>query len=80
MRREALKTFNDEHKAYVLCKDANKGKGFSLNTTKRQRKLDGAIVDGLVLGVNELADGKVITAVEDISMEFEKLRQVAEMV
>ena len=34
-------------------------------TTKHQRKLGGAIVNGLVLGVNELADGKAITAVED---------------
>lgn len=37
------------------------------------------MVNGLVLGVNELADGKAITAIEDISREFEKLRRVAEM-
>lgn len=36
-------------------------------------------MNGLVLGVNELADGKAITAVEDIYREFEKLRRVAEM-
>ena len=82
MRKEELKTINDAHKAYVLCEDASKGKGISLNTdgtTKHQRKLGGAIVNGLVLGVNELADGKAITAVEDISREFEKLRRVAEV-
>ena len=37
------------------------------------------MANGLVLGVNELADGKANTAVEDISREFEKLRLVAEM-
>ena len=75
MRKEELKTINDAHKAHVLCEDASKGKGISLNTdgtTKHQRKLGGAIVNGLV-------DGKAITAVEDISKEFEKLRRVAEM-
>ena len=82
MRKKELKTINDAHKAHVLCKEASKEKGIFINTdgtTKHQRKLGGALVNGLVLGVNELADGKAITAVKDISKEFEKLRQVAEM-
>lgn len=37
------------------------------------------MANGLVLGVNVLADGKANTAVEDISREFEQLRRVAEM-
>ena len=52
MHKEELKTINDAHKAHVLCKDASKGKGTSLNTdgkTKHQRKLGGAVVNGLIL-------------------------------
>ena len=82
MRQEELKTISDAHKAHILCKDAGEGKGICLNTdgtTKQQRKIGGIVVNGLVLGVNELADGKAITAIEDISREFERLRQVAEM-
>ena len=83
MRKEELKTINDAHKAHVLCKDASEGKGIRLNTdgtTKQQKKLGGTVVNDLVLGVNELADGKAITAIEDISKEFEKLRRIAEMI
>ncbi len=64
----------------LMCyvKKPAKERGFPL-TPKHQRKLGGVIANGIVLGVNELADGKAITAVKDISMEFEKLRRVAEM-
>ena len=37
------------------------------------------MANDIVLGVNELPDGKAISAVEDISREFEKLRKVAQM-
>ena len=67
MCKEELKIINDAHKAHVLCENASKGKGIFLQTdgtTKHQWKLGGAIVNGLVLGVNELPNKKVTTAVE----------------
>ena len=70
------------HKVTILCNDSTKTKGIYLNTdgtTKHQRKLGGVVANDIVLGVNELPDGKAISAVEDISREFEKLRKVAQM-
>ena len=81
MRNEELKTICDAHKATVLCSDSGKSKGINLNTdgtTKQQRKLGGVVTNGIVLGVNELPDGKAISAIEDISKEFEKLRKIAQ--
>ena len=82
MRKNELKIISDAHKAHVFCNDASEGKGLLLNTdgtTKQQKKLNGAVVNDMVLSVNEVADGKAITAVEDLSKEFSKLRRVAEM-
>jgi len=78
MRNEELKTISNAHKATILCSDAITTKGIFLNTdgtTKQQRKLGGVVASGVVLGVNELPDGKAISAIEDISREFEKLRK-----
>ena len=82
MRRGELKTICDAHKATVPCNDSVKTKGIHLNTdgtTKQQQKLGGMMANGVVLGVNELPDGKAISAIEDISREFEKLRKTAQM-
>ncbi len=82
MRKEELKIISDAHKAHTICSDANKGKGIYLNTdgtTKHQKKLGGVVANDMVVSVNELPDGKAISAIEDISREFEKLRRVAEM-
>ena len=82
MRRGELKTICDAHKATILCNDSVKTKGIHLNTdgtTKQQKKLGGAVANGVVLGVNELPDGKAISAIEDISREFEKLRRTAKI-
>lgn len=82
MRREELKTICDAHKATVLCSDSAKTRGIHLNTdgtTKEQRKLGGVIANSVVLGVNELPDGKAVSAIEDISRELEKLRKTAQM-
>ena len=82
MRKDELKTISDCHKVHIICQDASDGKGIYLNTdgtTKQQRKLGGIVANGMVLGVNEIADGKAITAVKDISNEFQKLRKVAKM-
>lgn len=82
MGREELKTICSAHKATVLCNDAAKTRGISLNTdgtTKQQKKLGSVVANDMVLGVNELPDGTAISAVEYISREFEKLREAAKM-
>ena len=82
MRKEELKIISDAHKAHIICSDASKGKGIYLNTdgtTKQQKKLGGVVANDMVLSVNELPDGKSISAIEDISREFVKLRRIAEM-
>lgn len=82
MRKEELKIINDADKAHAICDDVRKGKGIHLTTdgtTKQQKKLGCTVANGIVLGVNELPDGKAVTATEDISREFEQLRRVAEI-
>ena len=82
MRREELGTICDAHKATILCSDSALTRGISLNTdgtTKHQRKLGGVVANDMVLSVNELPDGTAISAVDDISREFEKLRRAAQM-
>ena len=82
MRKEELKIISDTHKAHIICSDVSKGKGIYLNTdgtTKQQKKLGGVVANDMVVSINELPDGKAVSAIEDISREFEKLRRVAEM-
>ena len=71
MRKEELKFIADAHKAHIICSDASKGKGIHLNTdgtSKQQiKKLGGVVANNMVVSVNELPDGKAISAVEDIS-------------
>lgn len=77
MRKEELKTISDTHKVHLICRDASKGRGIYLNsdgTTKQQKKISGVVANDTVISVNELSDGKAITAVEDVSREFQKLR------
>ena len=82
MRKEELKTICDAHKATVICGDSAKSKQLHLNTdgtTKNQKKLGRVVANNLVLGVNELQNGSAVSAVDDISREFEKLRHTASM-
>jgi len=76
MRKEELRTICDAQKASMI----SQSKQLYLNTdgtTKFQRKLGGVVANGLVLSVNEVADGSARTAVDDISSELEKLRKAA---
>ena len=82
MRKDELKSICDAHKATVICEDyVAKQKRLHLNTdgtTKHQKKLGGVVVSDMVLSVNELADGRATSAIDDISKEFEKLRITAQ--
>ena len=76
MRREELKTISMAHKAYTLAET----KSFSLNsdgTTKFQKKLGGVAVNGMVLCLSEVLDGSAQSMIEQVSLELEKLRDIA---
>ena len=76
MRREELKTISMAHKAYTLAET----KSFSLNsdgTTKFQKKLGGVAVNGMVLCLSEVPDGSAQSMIEQVSLELEKLRDIA---
>ena len=72
MRQQELKTVSNAHKARVLAQTSE----VMLNTdgtTKNQKKLGAAVVNDMVLSINELCDGSAASAISDISKEFEKL-------
>ena len=76
MRRKELKTISMAHKAYTLAET----KSFSLNsdgTTKFQKKLEGMAVNGMVLCLSEVPDGSAQSMIDQVSLEFEKLRDIA---
>ena len=79
MRREELTTVNLAHKATCLLDKAQSG-SLDLNcdcTTLNQKKLQGAVVGGMVLSVNEIPDGSADRMIADISQELLKLREIA---
>ena len=80
MRQAELKTVCYSHKAHILCSGTAKGMHLKTDgTTKHQRKLGAVVVDDLVVSVNELANGKAISAIEDISRELIHLRRVTKI-
>ena len=69
MRRHELTTLSLAHKATSVLKQAETGM-MHLNTdgtTKFQKKIEGAALSGMVLSINEVADGSADSMVEDIS-------------
>ena len=77
MRREELKTVNDVQKAVQLSQYEE----FQLNsdgTTLAQRKIGAATINGMVVSVNELANGSAEHIAKDITKEFENLREIAQ--
>ena len=76
MWREELRTVSMAHKAYTLAET----KSLSLNsdgTTKFQKKLGGVAVNGMVLCLSEVPDGSAQSMIEQVSLELEKLRDIA---
>ena len=76
MRREELKTVNDIHKASVLAASHMMHLN-SDGTTLGQQKLGAVTINGLVISVNELANGSAEQIAKDISAELEHLRTTA---
>ena len=76
MRKEELKTISMAHKAYTVI-DSEALNLNSDGTTKFQKKIGGAAVNGMVLSLNEVPDGSANSMIEDISRELEKLRDIA---
>ena len=50
----------------------------SNGTTLAQKKLQGAVLGGMVLSVNEVPDGSADSMITDISGELQKLRDIAQ--
>ena len=82
MRRHELTTLNLANKATSLLEMAEQSGGsLSLNcdgTTLAQNKLQGAVLGGMVLSVNEIPDGCADSMITDISEELRKLRETAQ--
>ena len=79
MRRHELATLSLAHKATSVLKQAETG-FLHLNTdgtTKCQKKIEGAALNGMVLSVNEVPDGSANSMIDDISRELQKLRDTA---
>ena len=79
MRKQELTTVNLAHKAMTLLEQSELGP-LHLNTddtTKMQKKLEGAALNGIVLSVNEVPDGSACSIIQDMSQELQKLREVA---
>lgn len=77
MRRDELATVNNAHKATMLCEVSS----LHLNTdgtTKNQKKLNGIVINDVVVSVNEVSDGTAASAIEDISRELATLRETAQ--
>ena len=79
MRKEELTTISMAHKASAISKQAEAGK-LHLNTdgtTLQQKKLGGLAINGMVISVNQLPDGSADSAIEDVSRELRKLREIS---
>ena len=66
MRKEELKIIFDVH---TICSNASQGKEIHLNTdgtTKYQKKIGSVVANDMVVSINELPDGKAVTAIDDI--------------
>ena len=76
MRKDELTTISTAHKVSVLFKQVNAGQSLHINsdgTTKQQRKINSAAINGIVISVNEVPDGTAESIVNDIDLELEKL-------
>jgi len=79
MRRHELTTVSLAHKATSVLEQA-KSAPLHLNTdstTKFQKKLEGAAINGMVLSVSEVPDGSADSMIDDVSRELQKLRYMA---
>jgi len=79
MRREELKTISMAHKATLLDSAASVGITHmnTDGTTKLQKKLNATAINGIVLSVNEIADGTADSVITDVSKELHSLREAA---
>ena len=81
MRRHKLTTVSLVHKGTSVLEQANSA-SLHLNTdgtTKFQKKLEGAAINGMVLSVNEVPDGSADSILNDVSTELQKLAHALRM-
>ncbi len=80
MRRDELCTVEMAHKAHHFCSEIATGKSFHLNsdgTTLNQHKINAISINDVVFSLNEVPDGRAVSAIQDIEKEIIRLRNIA---
>ena len=76
MRSLEMPTVSHVHQAHMLS-EASEYHLNSDGTTLNQKKVQGMLVNGVVLGVKDVADGSAKTAVEELSQVLHNIKMVA---
>ena len=78
MRSQELPTISKAHQAHLLAETST----YHLNsdgTTLNQKKVEGMLVNGIVLGVNDVVDGSAKSAVEELEVVLSNIRDTAQV-
>ena len=76
MRSLEMPTVSHVHQAHMLS-EASEYHLNSDGTTLNQKKVQGMLVNGVVLGIKDVADGSAKTAVEELSQVLNNIKMVA---
>ena len=80
MQADELTTVSLAHKATVISEKAEKTGMLHMNTdgtTLHQKKINGVVIDDVVISVGEQVDGTSESIVNHVSKELQKLREMA---
>ena len=81
MRADELTTVSLAHKASAISEKAEKMSGMlhmnTDGTTLQQKKINGVVIDDIVISVGEQVDGTSDSIVDHVSKELQKLREMA---
>ena len=81
MRADELTTVSLAHKASAINEKAEKMSGMlhmnTDGTTLQQKKINGVVIDDIVISVGEQVDGTSDSIIDHVSRELQKLREMA---
>ena len=77
MRSQELLTTSKAHQAHLLAETST----YHLNSdgTTLNQKVEGMLVNGIVLGVNDVVDGSAKSAVEELEVMLSNIRDTAQV-
>ena len=78
MRSQELPTVSKAHQAHLLA-ETNTYHLNSDGTTLNQKKVEGILVNGIVLGVNDVVDGSAKAAVEELDVVLKSTKETAQV-